>query len=281
MLRETRWYADWQHQSHASHFDGRHGLDAKNLVRNYESLNDVRLLNERVDRTRPLTLLEVGCATGEFSRYLRRRFPFVNYYGVDISEPAIGRAREKYPEARFFVARPGARLAEALRELAVPPAPEVVYAKDVLHHQTGPFEFLGDLVGVASETVVLRCRTRDVGQTELDPEKSCQYHYGGWMPYIVINLSELVGHVADSAPGAEIVVLRHRMVLGGQYGRFLPKECYLRETGTAETALGVFKKTVNPGRVTIEDRPDGSPRYTVGYQLRRGLRRLVGGLVAG
>lgn len=277
---EARWYADWQHASHASHFDGRYALDGENLVRNYQSLNDVRLLNEHVDRSRRLTLLEVGCATGEFYRYLQRRFPLVTYYGVDISEPAIERARAKYPEAKFFVARPDKRLPEVLRELGVPPAFELVYAKDVLHHQTRPFEFLADLLSVASETVILRCRTRDVGATELDPEKSCQHHYRGWMPYIVVNLPELMGVIADIAPDAEVAVLRHHVVLGGQYGRFLPKECYLCETGTAETALGIFKKATSPGRVNVEDRPDGRPRYTVGYQLRRGLRGLVSALRA-
>jgi hypothetical protein len=90
----------------------------------------------------------------------------------------------------------------------------------------------------------------------------------------------LVGYASDAAPGAEIVVLRHHMVLGGQRGRFLPKECYLRETGTAETAVGVFQKTASPGRVTIIDREDGVPRHTVGYQLQRGLARLVNALGA-
>ena len=70
------------------------------------------------------------------------------------------------------------------------------------------------------------------------------------------------------------------MILGGRNDRFLPKECYLPETRTAETAVGVFKKTASPGRVTIEDRPDGNPRYTMRYQLRRGLHRLVGAISA-
>jgi SAM-dependent methyltransferase len=273
---EARWYADWQHATHASHFDGRHRLDLRNLVRHYEAFNDVRLLTERVDASRPLDVVEVGCATGEFYRYLGRRLPRARYVGVDISEPAIARARAKYPSGRFAVVRPDVRLPAALREVAAPDAPEVVYAKDVLHHQTSPFEFLADVLAVARDVAVLRCRTRDVGPTELDPEKSCQYHYGGWMPYIVINLAELIDAAAEAAPGAEIVALRSHVVLGGQHGRFLPKDCYLREAGTAETALGVFKRTSSPGRVTVEDRPDGVPRYTLDYWLRRGLARMLG-----
>lgn len=62
----------------------------------------------------------------------------------------------------------------------------------------------------------MRCRTREVGPTENDPELSCQYHYGGWMPYIVTNLDELLQHVRGLAPQSEIVVYRNHMILGGK-----------------------------------------------------------------
>jgi len=31
------------------------------------------------------------------------------------------------------------------------------------------------------------------------------------------------------------------MILGGQHARYLPKECYFKETGTAESALLIEK----------------------------------------
>jgi SAM-dependent methyltransferase len=270
-----RWYTEWQRKSHSSFFDSLHTLDNRNLVRKYESLNDVQLLNGRIDPGRQLTLLEIGCATGEFYRYLHVKYPRVNYYGVDISEPAIERAKEKYPKANFFVNRPNVRVSDTLRKLHISDNPQVVYAKDVIHHQASPFEFLSDLLRIAREALVFRCRTRDIGQTEIDPEHSCQYLYGGWAPYIVVNLEELVGYITRQAPRCEVVVLRNHMILGGQYSRFLPKECYLPETGTAETAIVVLKNGDHPDRVTIQDRTEEKPSYTLDYRLRCVLRRAL------
>src|SRR5437867_4995435 len=129
-----RWYADWQSGDHVKHFDYRHALSATNLVRNYESLNDVRLLNERIERSCPLSLLEVGCATGEFYRYLRLTRPTARYVGIDVSRPAIARAREKYPVATFLTVDADARIGDALATGGAPPTHDVVYTKDVVHH---------------------------------------------------------------------------------------------------------------------------------------------------
>lgn len=306
------WYDDWQHEQHAVDFDRGSGLDLRNLIRNYESFNDVRLLNESLDpsprpapfasqseargarsgcrptgvvvqgatglpgglhRQRPLTLLEVGCATGEFYRYLRARHPHVRYHGTDISQPAIARAKAKYPAAPFFVTDPAARLRDALRGLGITERPDIVYSKDVVHHQTRPFEFLSDLIEVASDLLIIRTRTRDMGETELDPERSCQYHYDGWMPFIVLNLQELVERITTEVPAGEIVVYRNHMVLGGRHNRFLPKELYLKETGTAETAIGIFKTTTQPSRVTVKDWTDMNPSYSWDYLLRHAARQ--------
>ncbi len=272
---ETKWYADWQHERHARHFDGRAALSDGDLVRNFASFNDVRLLGERLDRARPVTLLEVGCATGEFYRYLRLVHPQVRYCGIDISHAAIARAKEKYPKARIVPVEPQAKLAEVIERLGLAGRPEFVWCKDVLHHQTDPFGLLCELLGAAAEGVVLRTRTRDVGPTVLDPERSCQYHYDGWMPYLVINLQELIDDIRRQASQAEVMVYRHRMVLGGRENRFLPKECYLPETGTAETAVGVLYRTDHPGRVTVIDRTDMDVAYPLSWRVQRYLRRLV------
>ncbi len=269
------WYRDWQNLEHATRFDGRSLLDPRNLLRNYEAFNDVRLLRERLDATRAMNVLEVGCATGEFSRYLGLRFPQASYYGLDISQPAIERARTKYPSAHFCLIEPSLPVSDGWRRAGLPLRPELIYSKDVVQHQTKPFDFLEQLVREAAETTIVRLRTRDVGPSELDPERSCQYHYGGWMPYLVLNIEELVAHLRRFAPTAEIVVYRHHMVLGGWHGRYVPKELFLESTGTAETAVGIFKRTTRPDHVTIEDRPDHDPAYTWDYTARRALRRAL------
>lgn len=263
------WYADWQNPEHVRQFDFRSSLRIRDLQWNYESLNDICLLNERMEQHRPISLLEVGCATGELYRYLKFKHPNASYFGMDVSKPAIARAKDKYPEASFFVVDPFDTVSSQIQRLQMPAHPAVVYAKDVVHHQTNPFGFLSELLQIASEVLILRCRTRDVGETVLDPALSCQYHYGGWMPYIVTNLQELIDCVTRQEPGCEVVVYRNHMVLGGQYNRYLPKDCYLPEIGTAETAVGVFKKTGQPGKVTVEDRKDPALRFTLGHRLGR------------
>ncbi len=250
------WYSDWQNRRHAELFDARARLGRSSLIRNYEVFNDVRLLAERMPASRPTRLLEVGCATGEFCRYLGYRFPLADYTGVDISQTAVQRAKEKYPQARFYIADPARTVLENFHASGVSSRPQWIYSKDVLHHQVNPWSFLEQLLDAAEESVILRTRTRDRGPTVLDPDLSCQYHYSGWMPYLVLNLDELVEFIHVRRPDAEMVLIRNRMVLGGCENRFLPKECYLPETGTAETAMGVFLKTDQPGRTRVDDRED-------------------------
>ncbi|MBI2361183.1 MAG: class I SAM-dependent methyltransferase [Deltaproteobacteria bacterium] len=236
---------------------------------------------QRLDRSRSVKLLEVGCATGEFYRYLCLRYPKVIYCGIDISEPAITRARDKYPKGKVFVGRPEVSIPDTLRDLQLQETYEVAYASDVVLHQIRPFEFISELLSVAAEMVIFKCRTRDVGQTETDPEQSCQYqaHYGTWVPYMVINLDELIAHIRSGAAESEIVVHRNHMILGGQNNRYLPKDCYLKETGTAVAAVGVFLDTDHPGRVSVENRQDGRWSFTLGYRVRHliyRMRRKVG-----
>lgn len=252
----SQWHQDWQDPGHAALFDGRRALSDRALVGHYESFNDVRLLGEILSRNKRVRLLEVGCATGEFYRYLRFEYARVRYCGVDVSHGALERARKKYPQGLFLLQKPGGSLPNTLRSAGWPEKVEVVYSKDVVHHQTDPFGFLSQLLGAASGAVVLRLWTRDSGRSVLDPNLSCQYHYNGWVPYLVLNLQETLDHVRGQAPGCQMIVQRHRMTLGGKENRYLPKECYLPETGTAETALAVLLQTDAPGQVRIEDKQD-------------------------
>jgi SAM-dependent methyltransferase len=268
------WYADWQHPRHAAAFDRRSTLTRARLIRHYEAFNDVRLLNERLDRLRPLSLVEIGCATAEFYRYLRERHPQVRYFGVDVSQAAIARATAKYPEAKVVACRPDEALPEVFqRTLGLGGTPEIVYAKDVVHHQTDPLGFVSRLLRAASEAVIVRTRTRDVGATVTDPEQSCQYHYDGWMPYIVSNLQELIDAIRQQVPTSEVIVRRHHMVLGGRENRLLPKDCYLPSTGTAETAIAILLKTPRPGHVTVEDRRESLEGSSWRHRLTRWVPR--------
>lgn len=46
--------------------------------------------------------LDVGCGTGDFSAYAKK-FGAKKYLGIDIYEPAITKAKEKYPNERFLL----------------------------------------------------------------------------------------------------------------------------------------------------------------------------------
>src|SRR5262245_27910761 len=48
-------------------------------------------------------VLDYGCGTGDFYRFLKRRGITVKYTGVDINENFIRLAKEKYPECTFRV----------------------------------------------------------------------------------------------------------------------------------------------------------------------------------
>jgi 2-polyprenyl-3-methyl-5-hydroxy-6-metoxy-1,4-benzoquinol methylase len=49
------------------------------------------------------TVLDYGCGTGDFYRFLQRRGIKVKYTGVDINENFIDLAKKKYPECTFKV----------------------------------------------------------------------------------------------------------------------------------------------------------------------------------
>ena len=268
-------YGCWQHLQHVEAFDARSLLDGRSLVTSFEVYNDVRLLRQHLERHERTTVLEVGCAAGEFWRYLRIRHPRAEYYGIDVSVPAIARAKGKYPQGRFVATDASLDLSTVPALMGMPGRPQLVYSKDVVHHQPHPFGFLTQLLALAEDALIVRLRTRDYGPTEMDPEWSCQYHYRGWVPYIVANLDEVIEHVRAHAVDAEVVGYRSHVVLGGAHKRFLPKDCYLPETGTAETALGVFRHSGRAGRVAIEDRADGMLVRAWDTPVRSALRRIA------
>lgn len=263
------WYDEWATPEHAVVFDGRAAVGDRGLVRWFTAFNDVQLLEEIMHTVPVELLLEVGCATGDFFRFLRRRYPGVRYRGVDVSPTAIAVATRRYPEASFGVVDADTWAAN----LGLDRRPDVVFSKDVVHHQVDPRKFLTDLIRTPTRALVFRCRTKDAGETEWCPELSCQYHYHGWVPYIIINTDELIVHIRQLAPACELIVHKQRVVLGGRNGRYLPKDCYVPAGGTAETAVAVILETRQPGRVHVEDRPERYPEPVV-VRATRGVARL-------
>ena len=258
----------WQESEHADHLDERARYSLKELRFAYESFNEMQLFIKYRDVLSGRNFTEIGCATGELYRYLREYHPDVEYRGFDISDPAISRARSKYPEGRFDLCKPDiSDLAESGFSSSL------IWSRDVVHHQPDPYAYLRRLLPLCEEVAILRLRTRDKGASVLDPEASCQWHYNQWVPYIVMNVDEVVDVIRDSISVSRIEVIKHYIPLGGWGGRYLPKACYCPETGTAETAVYIVRsrEAVTEPEVTISARaetttPPGPPLWL------RGLR---------
>ena len=273
---KVSWYAPWLSEAHAVYFNAHSALDDRNLMRLYETLNDVRLLKERLDQGRVYSLLEVGCATGDFSRYLKLTFPRVLYHGLDISQPAIQQAKRKYPRIPFAVRAPEQELFSVCQEAWGRNQFDVVFSADVFHHQPEPLAFLSELFSMGSHMVIFRCRTRDKGKTQWDWTFSRQFHYGAWVPYLVVNLEELIQFIQSLSKNCELVIYRSHTVLGNRNDRQLPEDCSFPSTGTAETAVGIFLTSNSPGKVTLINRWDNRPNTTWDHKLRSLWKRRLG-----
>lgn len=273
--QETQtFYKAWQEEEHVDHFGAWDGYSASTLIRICSRFNECQLFEELSPEGAYQTLSDVGCANGRFYRYFSGIRPKLEYKGFDLSRTAIERARKLNPKGDFneFDGNPSANT-------RIPS--DVVFCRDVVHHQTNPKEFLSGLYNAAGKYLILRVRTREVGPTEFDPLASCQYAYGQWVPYIVFNTQELVElfRSFDPAP-TNIKIRQHPVVLGGWAGRYLPKELYYPETKTAESAVLIEKGSVSGGSgptVTIETQPE----IYIQSRRRRLLNFLGRGWLAG
>ncbi len=71
----------------------------KGQLRRYQTLMDIAPPSDLNNST----VLDYGCGTGDFYRFLKRRDISVRYTGVDINENFIELGRKKYPECTFRV----------------------------------------------------------------------------------------------------------------------------------------------------------------------------------
>ena len=269
----------WNSHQHAEEFDSFRFVPTFALKGIYESFNEIQLLAEAAKgMARGFSVSEVGCATGELYRYLSARYPKATYTGYDISQTAIETARTKFPKAtRFRLTEEGLNGSQELQA-------DIVYCRDVVHHQRDPFGFLERLYSLCTKSMILRVRTRDLGESVLDPELSCQYIYRTWVPFMVLNSDEVISKLANfEPPPARVKMVKNYTVLGGAHRRFLPKSCYEESTGTAETALLVEKGEAQPSGTRVEQdvRKEPSGYSMLGRLTRKSLENLLGRSYAG
>ena len=252
----SSFFQGWEDKEHVRIFDWFSYFPTPLFIKQFEYFNEIRLLQKYFEKegSSDKSMFEVGCATGEMVRYLKKKGYNCDYYGFDISEQAITAAKKKFPLGKFKTITENSRdIVESTGKA------DLVFSRDVIMHQTDPWGFLDSLLELAAHTVILRMKTRDKGDTCLDPELSCQAHYDKyWMPYIIINVDELCAHLSKKENVAEINIIRSYGVLGGKNGRFLPKELYFSESGTAETAIQIRmgNKTNSSPTINLIDRSD-------------------------
>ena len=242
------------------------------LRRESESYADFQLLGRVKPRLRQRDFVDVGCGTGETYRYLRSSYPDLRYRGFDVSHSAVDGARFKYPGAGFDVCRQD--LSDVASKLG---AAGVVWCRDIVTYQEDPFGFIERLLRIPAEAYVLRLRTRDRGATVLDPDASCQRRGNAWVPYMILNTDELSAFLSGHREIGEITVVRHYALLGGIERRYLPKDCYLEETGTAETSVLLVrgsKDGVKP-RILFEKRAHEGAQAPLWYRGMRFVKRRV------
>ena len=109
-----------------------------------------------------LSLLDLGCATGQLLRYLKLKKVLVDYFGVDISESCIQKAQEIH-EKNCFKKITTQNLAKQFDGKNY----NIVYSRDTVPHQLEPFKFIKSLIDVAKDTLILRLRTRDLGSWKI------------------------------------------------------------------------------------------------------------------
>ncbi len=233
-MKENKYFKGWDTKSHLDNFNPwnyySNSFFNYTFGSFYENKKMIELLNKNNN-----SILDVGCASGYLLRYILKNvsgFNIKNYLGVDISKSAIEFAKKKYGITNFRV------LDNENLSFNESVLYDIVYSRDTIQHQVDPLQFINNLLKLSKNYIVLRLRTRDKGKTEFNSEHSCQMHYDKyWMPYIVINIDELIEIFKMNAFIEEVSINKSYMILGGQTQRFLPKDLYFSESGTAETSI--------------------------------------------
>jgi SAM-dependent methyltransferase len=271
----------WQDKEHSRQFGK--AIKKRNLFLFLDKFNlylPARCLNFLVNTStgKRISVLDVGCAGGDFYAYLScvTSSQKWDYEGLDISEPAIEIAKKHYGENLFK------RICKD--EDLVGKYADIVISIDVLIHHVEPFQHLEKLFDCAKKFLVIELRTRETGDTVLNPELSCQRNYGEWVPFIVFNMNQLYEKILSlTHTPLKITCFKDYQILGGERRRFLPKELYEEESKTAVTTL-LIEKCDNEADNQITEYeyiPKGKFKKGFGFNLLSYLseNRLIGRMV--
>ena len=231
MKKLNKNYLGWNSKDHLIGFNFWNDLSNYEFNFRWDSFRENQIVSEVLKKGN--SLFEVGCATGTTVRWLKNIgiLNKIKYLGVDISQTAIKKANLLYPEENFKKIDLGP-LKEYYNNF------DYVFSRDTIMHQEKPFKFLKELIKCANKGLIIRLRTRDSGSTNYNLENNCQLHYDNyWMPYIVININEIIDFLKSLKFIYSIEINRSYEVLGGSTNRYLPKDLYFKSAGGAETTI--------------------------------------------
>ena len=234
-MNKIEYFKGWNTKKHLNYFNPWNGYSNSFFNFSFGSFYENKVILKLLNENNKFSVIDVGCASGYLLRYLKnniKSFEISNYYGVDLSKAAIDFAKKKYGSDNFeFLKNEDLKIEKDNLF-------NIVYSRDTILHQTKPIKFTEKLIELSRNFVLLRLRTRDIGVTEYDINYSCQMHYDKfWMPYIVININELIDFFKKNIFVKKIHINKSYIVLGGQNYRFLPKDLYFTKSGTAETTI--------------------------------------------
>ena len=176
-------------------------------------------------------IVEIGVGGGRSYMYLnylsdRMRSTGYKYTGYDISDQCVEFCNNRYGNHFNVSGTVGARYKTA----------DLVYFFDAMVHCHNPLGFLDAAALATTRYLCFQTPTRDLGPTEYDPEKSCRLENGAWVPWIVFNAGELVSEIQRRG-FHKILLIKSYKKFAGNAPRFLPKEFFESDIGSARTAV--------------------------------------------
>ncbi|MAV63732.1 MAG: hypothetical protein CMG00_00900 [Candidatus Marinimicrobia bacterium] len=234
-MSQNKYFNGWNTKKHLDQFNPWNNYSNSFFNYTFGSFFENRIILKLLNKNNNFSVLDVGCASGYLLRYILKnisKFRKKNYYGVDLSKSAIEFAQSKFGIKNFEL------LENENLDLKNRGKFDIVYSRDTILHQVNPIKFIEKLINLSKNYVIVRLRTRDNGETEYDSDFSCQMHYDKfWMPYIVINIEELIEIFKKNSFVKKIFINKSYMILGGQNYRYLPKELFFSTAGGAETTI--------------------------------------------
>lgn len=146
-----------------------------------------------------IKVLDVGCASGGFFNIMRTLEPTLDYIGIDIAQPAVDMARQKYPEARF----------EVTDGTTIPfddGTFDLVHCTSVMVNDPRYQEIWKEMYRVTSRFVLADMRLlKGIGGQEGVPESKYRIQFEGQeqeaiVPYVVNDGDEVISYLLKLEP---------------------------------------------------------------------------------